>query len=321
MEAIDQRESQRIAAIDRLRGLAILAMVAVNFGGGVAAIPAWLKHAPDIGFTVADLVAPLFIFAIGLTYRRSYMKRVRRDGTLQTVLHFVTRYLAIAGIGAVLSAGELAVLGQPVSWGVLQAIGMAGLVTLVFISLDTRVRLAAGIALLVAYQVALDTVWLRTVLGSSHGGLYGSLSWSAMLILSTVAADCLARGRGWFAACAAFFSAAAAVAAALVPVSKNRVSLSYVLLSIALSCLIYLAFDRLGRHSRPEFTFLEWWGSNPLLLYVLHLMLLGVCALPAIPGWYAEAPLWLSGLQLAGLIAALGAIARALHRRKIVISL
>ena len=48
------------------RGLAIVLMILANFLAGAAVVPGWLKHAPDAGLTVIDLIAPFFIFAIGL---------------------------------------------------------------------------------------------------------------------------------------------------------------------------------------------------------------------------------------------------------------
>ncbi len=57
----------RVPGIDGLRGLAVLTMAAGNLGIGVAWVPEFLKHAPDVGFTVADLVAPLFVVLSGFT--------------------------------------------------------------------------------------------------------------------------------------------------------------------------------------------------------------------------------------------------------------
>lgn len=36
----------RILSIDRYRGALVMLMVAGNFAGGVASVPAWLKHTP-----------------------------------------------------------------------------------------------------------------------------------------------------------------------------------------------------------------------------------------------------------------------------------
>jgi predicted acyltransferase len=114
-------------------------MVLANYMGQVQVIPAWLKHAPDVGLTVIDLIAPFFIFAIGLTYGLSFHRRLERDGALAAYSHFFVRFLTIVGLGAVISAGETALGDNPsgVDWGVLQAIGMAGLITLIVISLPS----------------------------------------------------------------------------------------------------------------------------------------------------------------------------------------
>lgn len=133
---------KRIDAIDQFRGLAIVLMVLANFLAGVELVPAWLKHAPDIGLTVIDLIAPFFIFAIGVTYGISYRRRLGRDGAAKTISHFLTRFLALIGVGALLSAGEY-YFGEstaPVQWGVLQAIGVAGLLSMPLLNLPQAWR-------------------------------------------------------------------------------------------------------------------------------------------------------------------------------------
>ncbi len=82
----------RFHSIDLFRGLAILGMVLANYLAGVNWISPWFKHAPDAGYTVIDLVAPMFIFAIGLTYGRSFNHRLERDGAGLTYQHFITRF-------------------------------------------------------------------------------------------------------------------------------------------------------------------------------------------------------------------------------------
>ncbi len=42
----------RLRSIDAFRGFAIVTMVLANYLAGVEWIPAWLKHAPDVGLTV-----------------------------------------------------------------------------------------------------------------------------------------------------------------------------------------------------------------------------------------------------------------------------
>ncbi len=84
-------QNSRISSIDQFRGFAILTMVLANYMGGVALIPAWLKHAPDVGLTVIDLIAPFFIFAISLTFGLSFNRRFQRDGAFRTYSTFINQ--------------------------------------------------------------------------------------------------------------------------------------------------------------------------------------------------------------------------------------
>ncbi len=315
----------RISSIDQFRGFAIVTMVLANYMGGVALIPGWLKHAPDVGLTVIDLIAPFFIFAIGLTYGLSWNRRAAHQGLAKTSQHFITRFTAIIGIGAVLSAGEiwLQIDGTTVNWGVLQAIGVAGVLTLLVIGLSTRWRLLIGLAILAIYQYMLDTSWLTTVLHSPHGGLPGSISWGGMMILATVLADLYhdpARRRLFMPASLLTLLLGIALAFVL-PLSKNRVSSSYVLISLGISGLLFILLDWLVSRWKLQVALLVTWGKNPLVLYVLHLLLIGIFFLPGIPAWYSAAPGWLVVLEAVALLAALSAVGLWLERRQLIISL
>ncbi len=320
-----QATSSRLLSIDQFRGLSIILMVLANYLAGVALVPAWLKHAPDIGLTVIDLIAPFFIFAIGLTYSLSWSRRSARDGMQKTSQHFVTRFMAMIGIGAVLSAGEiwLQVDGTTVNWGVLQAIGVAGLLTLIVISLPTVWRLIIGLAMLGIYQYMLDTSWLSDVLHSPHGGLPGSISWGAMMILATVLSDLFhdPSQRRFFAPASLLALAVGIALAFFLPLSKNRVSSSYVLISLGISGLLFTALDWLVQQRKRHLPLLVTWGKNPLVLYVLHLLLIGIFFLPDIPAWYSSAPLWLVAIEALALLAALTTIGVFLERKQLIISL
>ena len=323
----------RLSSIDQFRGFAILLMVLANFMGEVNSIPAWLKHAHDVGLTVIDLIAPFFIFAIGLTYRRSLQRRVAAQGWGATIEHFVRRWLVLLGIGALLVTGEILIYAPgETNWGVLQAIAVAGLVTLPALRLPTWGRAIAGLGLLAGYQImlqvpvfgGLDKFWLAQVLGAPHGGLLGALSWSAMLILASVLADLFhdeARGRRWFGWAAGLTLAAGALLALWAPVSKNRVSASYVLISLGASALLFGLFHLLCDQRGLSFKLFDVWGQNPLLLYVLHLILLGLIVLPPWPWWNVDAPIWLAVLQMAGLVGVLSWIGLFLQRKQWLFSL
>jgi len=311
----------RIDAIDQYRGIAIMLMVIANYLFDVVTIPGWLKHAPDIGLTIIDLIAPFFIFAIGLTYGASYRSRIERDGVAKTWGHFLRRWLALIGIGAIISAGEVLVgkNASPISWGVLQAIGCAGIITLLVIAVPPVWRTLIGCAVLAAYQVLLDTSWLPTVLHSEHGGMQGALSWSGMMILSTVVAD-IWRKKPQNEIAVAWPSVTALAAGLLLslaaPISKNRVSASYVLVSLGASGLLFAVVLLLVNRLRLQAAYLRWWGINPLLLYIMHYLLLALVVLPDAPWWHVQASIPLVAVQAAAIIAILSVAAWLLSRRK-----
>ncbi|HEY71033.1 MAG TPA: DUF1624 domain-containing protein [Anaerolineae bacterium] len=303
-------EDGRIKAIDQFRGFAIILMVIINFGTTIESVPSWLKHAPDVGLYFADLGAPAFIFAIGLTYGLSFHRRTARDGLSAAIGHFVRRYLAILGIGAIFSAGKfmIGMSESAVDWGVLQTLGCCGLITLLVIRLPTGIRIAVGLALLVVYQLFLDAYWLDRVLSVTHGGLLGSLSWSVILILATVFADVYYNmdRRKYFPLLSFLTFLAGFVLALIVPVSKMRVSASYDLVTLGFCGIVFSEFYL----TNFDLRYFAAWGKNPLLLYFLGLLMTGLFMLPGIPWWHAEAPLWLAGLQAAALVLVLGALAR-----------
>ena len=115
---------KRLDAVDQFRGFAILWMILANYLNNVRIIPAWLKHADDVGYTVIDLIAPLFVFAIGLTYGLSFHRRLERYGPWNTYQHFLTRNLALAGMGYLITiVWELSGIQPPsINWGLLQAL-------------------------------------------------------------------------------------------------------------------------------------------------------------------------------------------------------
>lgn len=312
---------ERIKAIDQLRGFAIILMVVMNYGMEIQTLPDWLKHVPDVGMNFADLGAPVFIFAMGLTYGLSFHRRVGDNGLGSTVVHFIRRYLAILGIGAIFSAGAVMIGHNTsgVAWNVLQSIGGAGVLTLLVILLPTGIRLFVGLGLLTGYQILLDNFWLETVLNSPHGGFFGTLSWSAILIIATVFADIYhsESRRKYFPGMSVLFLIAGIVLSIIVPVSKIRVSASYDLITLGSSGIAFSIFYL----TDFELNYFIAFGRNPFLLYILSLLLTGLFVLPGIPAWHAQAPLWLVGLQALALLLILSRVALYWQRRDFIFSL
>ncbi len=100
---------QRVPSIDRFRGFVIFCMIVFQFAEkfpslGVIARLAVHSPKPEAVYllpnlALADLIAPAFILAIGLTYIPSLTRRIEKYGKKAAVLHFVKRYLILIGIG------------------------------------------------------------------------------------------------------------------------------------------------------------------------------------------------------------------------------
>lgn len=322
--ATDRGVGSRDVAIDWFRGLAVWLMLPVNFMEHVAVVPAWLKHAPDVGLTVADLVEPMFVFAIGLTYGTSLARRVSAKGWREAIVHVLRRALALVGIGALFSVGEIGYgfSASGIPWGVLQTIGVAIALALPSLLLPTWVRLGAALSILAAWQGALQAAWLDVVVASPNAGIRGTISWAAVLIMATVFGDLHAsrrRGASW--ALAAALLAGGAALALLFPASKHRMSCSFDLLVCGISAAVFGLAVLLSERSRARLRPLLVWGANPLVLYVSHLFLLAVFLVPAVPWWHAHAPWWLALVQGIAFLAALQAWGAWLYRRGIVVTL
>ena len=145
------------------------------------------------------------------------------------------------------------------------------------------IRLAAGLVLLISYQLMLDNFWLIAVRSSAQGGLQGVISWGALLLISTALADLFHKQQRYnlvYALSSMAVLAAGILSSFLFVISKHRVSVSYVLISVGASALTFFLFDTFSRLVKIRLALFEWWGSNPLLLYLIHMLLLGVTFIP-----------------------------------------
>lgn len=314
-----QHPEGRLEVIDQFRGFAILLMVLADYLSRIDRVPPWLKHATGgVGLTVVDLIAPMFIFAMGLSYKPSWQRRLLRDGRKQTTFHFIRRFLAFIGIGTLTPWGF--------TWGLFQTIGGAGLISLLVIWMPSLARAAVGGIILGGYQIRSDRVWMGQVTaGSSWCEIQGMFSWGAMLILATVLADLYhdrPNGRKFFIPGSLASLAVGIGLSNWVVVSQYHVSASYVLISLGASGMIFAAFDFLTDNAGFRLPLLIAWGRNPLVLYLLHYWIwIFVFLKPDVYAWHIGAPLWLIILQASGFVGLLSLIAWYLDHKGWIISL
>ena len=309
----------RLDVIDQYRGAAILLMVLADYLSHIQRVPAWLKHAPGgKGLTIVDLIAPLFIMAIGLTFKPSFQRRLEREGRRQTFFHFIRRFLAMIGIGMLTPRGY--------SWGLLQTIGGASLIKLLVIQLPSLARLIIGGTILGGYQILSDTVWMERVSAtSSWCEIEGTLGWAAMLILASVFADWFysqPQGRRNSLLGSLVFLGLGLGLSNWIEISQYFVSANYVLISVGASGLLFMGFHELTEKLNVRLPLLISWGKNPLVLYLLHYWIwIFAFVAPQARTWYLQAPVWLIVLQASGFIGFLSLVAWFMDRRRWIISL
>jgi len=310
----------RIECVDQFRGLAILSMILINYLARFAAVPPFLKHAPDFGFTCADAVAPFFIFIIGLLYPINFQKQWERDGARRTFQRMARRYGLILLIGVVLSLMVYGVAWSALrsgndsgildgyaldegaglafrsigGWGVLQSIGAAGLLGLLFARSSASWRVGVALLSMAILEVGLHILGDSIVLSWAHAGPFGVLGWTAILLLAS-AFPLKSLGERPVKVVAAFLGGGCVLLCLgmmlhqALPMSKPRVNASYVLFSSGLSAVLFFCFWGFNDKIGVRFPHLTAMGKNPLLLYILHnlviALIVSVLGSDAAAGW------------------------------------
>jgi predicted acyltransferase len=267
---------RRLVFLDQFRGMAILLMVFANSLEHYQHVPAYLKHARSGGFNLPDIVAPMFLFAIGFGGEWSFPSRRTKNGTPKTVLHLIGRNLLLFVFGF---SGTLMVSGH--SWDILQTLGTVGLLAIPFFFLQPAVRFIVALASAVAHQMIVTGCFGNGVADvfAHHGVAEPFAAFSLILILTS--GSCLsawlkekpyAARIVWLLAAGATLLAAEIVFCCFVPFQKR--SLSFVLLSTGICAWGFLFFTVISEQFHVSVQPLEAMGKNALVMYMLSSVLI-----------------------------------------------
>lgn len=279
-----QSPPSRIASLDQYRGFAILAMLVVNHLGEFPCMPEQFRH-HETYMTFADLVAPLFMFVVGMSFRLSLQRRIEQAGKRKAYTAATKRYLVLICIGIVLydpSPEEWRYW-----WDALVDIGFGAILALPFIMRGTAVRAVAGAAYWISYQALflLTGYGSWTMEHSIDGGPLGPLSWAPILLFGTIAYDLIAtRDRGTIVKGSLGWGLALSAVGILLyfPLpgikdswlfSQRSMEIPYPLLATGLCFLMYLPFYFLNDLVKIDIPTLAVIGMNPLVIYVLQNLL------------------------------------------------
>ena len=195
----------RLHALDQFRGFTVAAMFAVNFLAGITAVPALLKH-HRTWCSVADLVMPMFLFAVGFSMRLAFAKHAEKHGIAAARAMAVRRAFALVLLGLVVHGidGKFATFEELRQHGVegflssfwrrspfqaLVHIGVTTLWILPVIQRSARTQVAWAIASLLAHTAALAFGWHDWLLANAviDGGALGFLAWTTPAIAGSLA--------------------------------------------------------------------------------------------------------------------------------------
>jgi predicted acyltransferase len=154
------QQTNRLISLDALRGFTIAAMITVNFPGIGEHVYAPLNHSVWNGLTPTDLIAPFFLFIVGVSIAFAYTKR-REAGTPKGGMYkkIIVRTLKIFIIGLFLN------LLPDFNFAELRYTGTLARISFVFIFcaflfLNTKWKTQAwvGVGILVAYWLAMTLI-------------------------------------------------------------------------------------------------------------------------------------------------------------------
>lgn len=312
---------KRWEALDDLRGLAVLVMVPVNVAAPFAAIPAWFKHAPGPGLTIADLVVPVFLFSLGVSAGLSWSRRVAEKGYGRTLLHAAIRNALLCAFGM---TGML-IADPGARYETLTMLGVTGMFSFFFLGLRPLRRMTVVI-LLLALVEALRPVFLGKLMegwyGTGLAGPWGTFSLSFFSVTASALGEIVAgflpqRKMATLAGAGALLAAAGAGALLYAPLSKHLLSLSYVLLTGGISAGLFAFLVLLREVLVLRLPVLGSLGRNPLLLYMLH----AVLGLAAVALFSTGSPEWLAWLASLGVLALCVAVGLLLDRFRLYVKL
>jgi predicted acyltransferase len=98
MDGVMKQKQERFLSLDVFRGLTIALMIVVNTPGAGAKIYGYFIHAQWFGFTLADLVFPSFLFAVGNALSFS-MAKMRQSPNQDFWLKVIKRTVIIFLLG------------------------------------------------------------------------------------------------------------------------------------------------------------------------------------------------------------------------------
>lgn len=275
-------------------------------------VPNVLAHNQGDTLRAFDLPAPLFQFLLGVSLVLFLDKHAARSGSVaRAQFAAVQRFALLIGLGCLLDA--IGTLDPTPRWGVLQTLGLGGIVATLMSPLrDETVGLVA---------LSLVALFSGVANGDVHHSPFAAFAFVPLTLGGLLVGRGLRPGSepGHFVRRAAAVAAIAIALVALeriegVPYNKVIGSGSFVALTTALAALVLLAMERLERAGTHFPRWLLTVGGNALTAWVLQYVLVYYPAWFLFPSWDRLA--FVPGLASVAIVTAmLASLTVALGRR------
>jgi len=274
----------RINSLDAFRGLAILLMIFVHFINWFSKeVPLYLKYDLAKHVTLGDLVAPLFLVAVGISLWLSYSKRTEKGQKyLEIGKVYFKRYFLLIVVGLVLDMLRRGSINF--TWGVLETIGVAALIAFLLIRYSDKV-LVAVIALSSAIYSYLSILpdFSYLVYHSPFGGMPAIISWLSLALIGVMIGKRLVKSFDekkkfllFLFKSAAVLIAVAVLLSFVVPLDRGLVSTSYVLLASAGGLMVFSVLFFLIEQKGMKLRFLTDFGLSALIVFIAQYLFIAI---------------------------------------------
>ena len=297
----------RLVFLDAARGLAVVAMLLANLVNVFAPVrPRWLGHNLGDELQVFDLPAPVFQLLIGTSLVLFLMRRTGSPDAVRRLA--IRRFVLLIGLGALLDA--VAAGHLEVRWGVLQTLGMGGLVAVVFSGASDALTLGVAALIVVTHYGPGNN--------AVHRSAVDCMPFLALTLLGLVIGRPLASGdragfrRRALLAAAGCLALAVGLRLAGIPFNKVTGTSSFVALAASVGATLLAGLETLDAHGIDMPRPVSILGANALTAWVLQYVLVFYPVTYAItpPDLSVAANLGMVVLVAIGLMATTLALAR-----------
>lgn len=142
-----------------MRGFTIAAMILVNFPGDEEHVFAPLRHTVWNGLTPTDLIAPIFLFIVGISIVLAYSKRLTHGAKGELYKKIIVRSLKIFAVGIFLNLLPDFNFADLRYTGTLPRIAIVFLVcAIIFLNTSFKTQVWIGLIILIAYWLVMTLI-------------------------------------------------------------------------------------------------------------------------------------------------------------------